>query len=657
MTTIYVKKIFRAGVIILSMLIGLATIAVMGGCGNDDDSEPVPPGEFFVLTGGSGTLTWFDGAAQKNGELVIAEADAAVLTYPDRPLQGASVITIPGFIDQWIQRRLDAAPPAAALTVNQADQSPKIGTLVLSNPRYNATARELRFTVGGGGSVALLPGQFLTPDLFIDAPIPPSDSALFVVGAHAGTLKLQNKEAREFTLELSEVYPLTFMFYSGSNPKGTAIETSELALQWENYGFDAIPPNASVVVRRSNGEAEEAVFVLDSPFYDAKAKRLQFKAIQLLATETFPEIFADVDVFIDGADAPRPCTADDHVADNPMASCLRNCSEGQQCCPKGSGKNVDCWSADDPKQCTFTSCNGINGACNGVCVANRSTGDHQITLVNNTGQTIWIGAVASATSPVLKVGDWNWELANKATKTITAPYGWDSGRFWARTECKQTNPTDKNSLVCATGDCKGQRTCLVGGEPPAALAEFTLDGGANKGFPDNYDVSFVDGWNTLITIEPSLTSCKTVGICTQTPTCWEPGRWPKEGIQQGCLSPGHVKKDTKHNCACSMTEQISCPDQACSGGFGCSPFYPAGSSSAITANDKLCIPWGTVTRSDGTTLTRLDSKWDDDALQYIKNVSNACPDVYAWQFHDASSLQTSIDNIPVNYTVTFLKAY
>lgn len=655
MTRIYkIKSFFRTGVIILSMLIGLATIAGMGGCGNDDNSEPVSSGEFFVMTGGSGTLTWFDGAAQKNGELVIAEADAVVLTYPDRPLQGASVITIPDFIDQWFQRRLDAEPPAAALRVDQADQSPKIGTLVLSNPRYNATARELHFTVGGGGSIALLPGQFLTPDLFIDAPVPPSDSALFIVGAHAGTLKLQNKEAREFTLELSEVYPLTFMFYSGSNSMATAIETSQLAQQWASYGFNAIPPNASVVVRRSNGEVEEAVFVLDSPVYDSKARRLQFKAIQLLATETFPETFAEVDVFIDGADAPRPCTANDHVAGNPMASCLRNCSGGQECCPSGDGKNVNCWPADQPKSCTYTSCGGPGDSCKGTCVANPSTGPHQITLVNKTGQTIWIGAVASATSPALSVGDWNWELADKAEKTITAPYGWDSGRFWARTNCKDDGA---GGFKCETGDCKGQRTCLVGGDPPAALAEFTLDGGINKGQPDNYDVSFVDGWNTLVTIEPSLASCKTVGVCTQTPTCWGPGRWPTEGTQQGCLNPGHVKNDTKHNCACSMTEQISCSQPACSGGFGCSPFYPLGSSSDITANDKLCIPWGTVKRSDGTTLTRLDSTWDADALQYIADVTAACPDVYAWQFHDASSLQTCIDNVPVNYTVTFRNAY
>ena len=101
-----------------------------------------------------------------------------------------------------------------------------------------------------------------------------------------------------------------------------------------------------------------------------------------------------------------------------------------------------------------------------------------------------------------------------------------SGRVWGRTDCKMMSlpncqpaargtPASRMvdcaagcnscSLVCSTGSCgadnglAGLTQCgVVGGEPPATLAEFTL--GTNG--QDWYDISNVDGYNMGIGMTP-----------------------------------------------------------------------------------------------------------------------------------------------------------
>jgi len=52
-----------------------------------------------------------------------------------------------------------------------------------------------------------------------------------------------------------------------------------------------------------------------------------------------------------------------------------------------------------------------------------------------------------------------------------------------------------------TGDCGGVLNCNgAGGDPPATLAEITLDGANGDDF---YDISLVDGYNLPIAMVPS----------------------------------------------------------------------------------------------------------------------------------------------------------
>src|SRR5262249_8308684 len=157
--------------------------------------------------------------------------------------------------------------------------------------------------------------------------------------------------------------------------------------------------------------------------------------------------------------------------------------------------------------------------------------------------------------------------------TITVPHGWDSGRLWPRTGCVAGAGT--NDLTCATGDCKGKRRCEASGDPPAILAELTMDGGANPGQPDNYNASAVDGWNNIVvTITPVIDGpfdgqwCGTAG-CTGAPTCptGYMAKVTKDGEVLGCLSPckapGTGDDMLKLCCTCSNTESCTCGESCC----------------------------------------------------------------------------------------------
>lgn len=75
--------------------------------------------------------------------------------------------------------------------------------------------------------------------------------------------------------------------------------------------------------------------------------------------------------------------------------------------------------------------------------------------------------------------------------SLQAAENW-AGRFWARTWC------DASTNYCLTGDCGSRLECAGnGGAPPASLAEITLKGAGNL---DYYDISLVDGFNTLVSV-------------------------------------------------------------------------------------------------------------------------------------------------------------
>lgn len=124
------------------------------------------------------------------------------------------------------------------------------------------------------------------------------------------------------------------------------------------------------------------------------------------------------------------------------------------------------------------------------------------TVTNNCPHEIWLGMLGrSRSNPSWQVpykGGWQMNAGTRVD--IGVPRDLDAARLWARTNCKDLG---NGRMDCETGDC-GFKQCSFdgvarGGRTPVTLAEFTLDGWGSQ---DYYDVSLVDGYNLMVTIDP-----------------------------------------------------------------------------------------------------------------------------------------------------------
>ncbi|VVB10088.1 unnamed protein product [Arabis nemorensis] len=178
------------------------------------------------------------------------------------------------------------------------------------------------------------------------------------------------------------------------------------------------------------------------------------------------------------------------------------------------------------------------------------------TVVNQCNYTVWPGLLSGAgTTPLPTTG---FSLASSESRLISIPASW-SGRIWARTLCNQNSTTGK--FKCVTGDCgSSQIECSgAGANPPATLAEFTLNGAGDLDF---YDVSLVDGYNIPMTIVPNggVTgdgNCKAAGCAVELN-----GVCPSQ-LKVTVEADGGVAVACKSAC-----EAFGTPEYCCSGAFG-----------------------------------------------------------------------------------------
>ncbi|GLU11176.1 hypothetical protein SLE2022_279370 [Rubroshorea leprosula] len=120
---------------------------------------------------------------------------------------------------------------------------------------------------------------------------------------------------------------------------------------------------------------------------------------------------------------------------------------------------------------------------------------------------IWPATAPNTGQPV--IADGGFYLPPGQTQRIEAPWTWN-GRIWARTGC---NFNSNWQQACETGDCGGRLQCngLIG-KPPATLVQIVLNG--DKGQPNFYDISLVDGYNlpVFMTTKPLSSKCS-IGGC------------------------------------------------------------------------------------------------------------------------------------------------
>jgi len=116
----------------------------------------------------------------------------------------------------------------------------------------------------------------------------------------------------------------------------------------------------------------------------------------------------------------------------------------------------------------------------------QASSQHQFSILNKCQYTVWAGALGNGWLP----SNGGFQLNPGQSADFSFPDAW-SGRVWGRTECD-------SSGRCVTGDCGGLQCSGRGGQPPATLAEFTLDSPF-----DFYDVSLVDGYNLPLKVIPT----------------------------------------------------------------------------------------------------------------------------------------------------------
>ncbi|KAI9833971.1 MAG: hypothetical protein M1826_005876 [Phylliscum demangeonii] len=96
-------------------------------------------------------------------------------------------------------------------------------------------------------------------------------------------------------------------------------------------------------------------------------------------------------------------------------------------------------------------------------------------------------------------------LRPNTSRPLSVSADWQ-GRVWGRTNCSfnaagtgasNRGGRDGSGRACGTGDCNGIVNCLVTGDTPVTLVEFTLSSPSNQAF---YDISLVDGYNLPVAI-------------------------------------------------------------------------------------------------------------------------------------------------------------
>ncbi|KAF2194520.1 Osmotin, thaumatin-like protein [Zopfia rhizophila CBS 207.26] len=268
-------------------------------------------------------------------------------------------------------------------------------------------------------------------------------------------------------------------------------------------------------------------------------------------------------------------------------------------------------------------------------------------VTNNCPETVYPGiSTQSGDGPKEK----GFKLDPGATRNQTVSEDWQ-GRVWGRTNCsfndEGTAPKNGGPKACKTGDCNGILKCLVGGDVPVSLAEFTLDAGDGYTY---YDISLVDGYNipmaivlqplrnaSLDDIPPNLTnpSCQgTVGLLR--PKGYDPytsGYQIFLGTNSTYPLPfDHRVDDDQVSRWCPWDLQQYPPDKP---GDGVYPYpddniqRPAFNPcySACAKNNK---PEDCCTGDHGSPSTCQPS-------DYSKSVKAVCPDAYSFAFDDQKS--------------------
>jgi hypothetical protein len=239
-------------------------------------------------------------------------------------------------------------------------------------------------------------------------------------------------------------------------------------------------------------------------------------------------------------------------------------------------------------------------------------------IKNSCNQTIWPGvfeqSLPAGTPQPMNGG---WQLGPGQSTVLTLPDGF-AGRFWARKNCTFDA---SGAGHCESGDCGNKLQCNgATGLAGTSLAEFTLWQPQNSSaFPEDwYDVSYVDGYDFPIKIQPSDPTYKAPSCTSDViPNC-PVGQQVKDaaGVVVYCQS-ACTRYGTDPSVPANV-QQIYC----------CLPPYN---------NENMCSP----------------ANYPNPPGNINAQFKNACPDSYSWPDDDPTSVWHYPGNSSVTYTIEF----
>jgi len=217
------------------------------------------------------------------------------------------------------------------------------------------------------------------------------------------------------------------------------------------------------------------------------------------------------------------------------------------------------------------------------------------TIANNCNYTVWPGILSGAGTT--RFSTTGFALQPGESNALVVPPKW-SGRLWGRTLCSQDSI---GKFSCVTGDCASSTIECAGGnaQPPATLAEFTLNGAGGLDF---FDVSLVDGYNLPLLIEPR--GATGGGNCMVTGCMAD--------LNAACPTELKVMSSGSGVACKSACEAFGDPQYCCSGAY---------------ATPDTCKP-----------------------SSYSQFFKSACPRAYSFAYDDGTSTFTCAS---ADYTITF----
>ena len=305
-----IRRSFEA-VALLAVLV-LVMVLVTQGCdgGGVSDTQSETKDALYTFSGTSGSLNQINPSSEGRSqfELVISGVSPSAVQFTDRPWHAATVISAADFVRDWDTNGFYKTPPTASLTVHLPDSTVDVASFTLASSQYDASKEELAFVAIELNRVENFPTHFLMPDLFINglrSSGKNSQTEAFSIPSGSGSINLLSARSsssypREFTLELYDVNPSTFVLWGAPLNGSGVMSTEQFLKNWISYGFKSDPPNASLTVRVGD-ETAVAVFSLKEPSYNASTGRAQFTAVEVEGADNIPDTFDFPDLFIDSA--------------------------------------------------------------------------------------------------------------------------------------------------------------------------------------------------------------------------------------------------------------------------------------------------------------------------------------------------------------------